>query len=105
VVHDQNWADAFNLLDPDEPGLADLAHGVHDELAGEPRPVPDIGFELNDDGWQAEMAWPHCRAGVVRVGDGSATERAAIADEGWDIRNAQDWTAEELADRIRKGNA
>jgi hypothetical protein len=100
AFQDPAWAEVLALLDPDEPGLAELARA----LAGQGVRVPSVGLELNTDGWQAEMAWPSARAGVIRAGDGSTAERDAAAAQGWKLRDASDWTAAELVDRIGEGD-
>ena len=83
------------------PEVLPLAHRLAD--LGVPAPADDqIGLELNDQGWQAEMAWFAPRAAVIADGDeeGIAVFRA----EGWDARVASDWPPEELAARILGGS-
>ncbi|PJJ04986.1 hypothetical protein BX264_5419 [Streptomyces sp. 2333.5] len=46
------WDRVIALLDPEEPGLAALAHA----LASAAVPVPRDGYELDGHGWQAELA-------------------------------------------------
>lgn len=58
---DPAWERVLEYLDPDEPGLAVLARSLADAGA----PVPADGFELDDRGWMAELAWPDRRIGVV----------------------------------------
>ena len=62
-----------------------------------------IGYELNDQGWQAEIAWVVPRVAVVADGDEECV--AAFAAAGWDARVAGDWPPEELAARIMGGDS
>jgi hypothetical protein len=83
------------------PEVVPLAH----QLAGLGVPAPadeEIGHELNDQGWQAEMAWLAPRAAVIADGDEQCI--AAFRAEGWDARMAADWPPEELAARIMGGS-
>lgn len=94
----------LEYLDPDEPGLQLLAVA----LASMAAPVPVAGFELDDRGWMAELAWPDRRIAVVLaprpVGsdpDYEAQDRdAAFATAEWDVRPASEWTAGDLAERL-----
>ncbi|HEU5026824.1 MAG TPA: DEAD/DEAH box helicase [Spirillospora sp.] len=99
---DPAWAEALDLLDPDEPRLADLArcliaHGV---------PAPEVGYELGEQAWQAELAWPDAKVAVVLAGnDDEATGRyQAYAKAGWETRSAAWWDCDELAERIKAEN-
>lgn len=60
---DPRWDRVIELLDPEEPELTALAH----TLASAAVPVPQDGYELDGQGWQAELAWPDVRIGVVRA--------------------------------------
>ncbi|WP_329414613.1 DEAD/DEAH box helicase [Nocardia vinacea] len=93
-----DWQQPLDLLDPDEPGLAELAH----ELAALGVPAPEVGYELGDNAWQAELAWPAAKVAVVLVAnDDEAHKRdAAYTEVGWESRPAPAWTAAELAERI-----
>src|SRR5262249_14584753 len=114
AADDPAWREALHLLDPDEPGLADLAHALADRCVA----APDVGSELGEAGWQAELAWPSARVGVVLApplgtGHGDtvttpadraglidpefADRDAAYAAAGWDVRTAAGWNADELA--------
>ncbi|MGH3205555.1 MAG: Zn-binding domain-containing protein, partial [Streptosporangiaceae bacterium] len=74
-----------------------FAHRLAD--LGVPAPTDkQIGFELNDQGWQAEMAWDEPHAAVIADGDEESI--AAFTAAGWDARVAADWLPEELAARI-----
>ncbi|WP_054812006.1 DEAD/DEAH box helicase [Nocardia arizonensis] len=91
------WREQLDLIDPDEPGLAELAH----ELAARGVPVPTVGYELGDQAWQAELAWPAGEVGVVLSSDPEADAcAAAFKEAGWEVRTAADWTAAELAERM-----
>ncbi|PWI08095.1 RNA helicase [Streptomyces sp. NWU339] len=99
------WESVLELLDPDEPGLQLLAVALTSMGA----PVPVDGYELDDHGWMAELAWPARKVGVVRTPapvdrepDHEAADRdAAFAAAGWEVRPASDWTAAELAERLK----
>jgi hypothetical protein len=73
-----------------------------------PVPVPgQVGYELGDDAWQAELAWPQARVAVLAGGPGSGVAAAEVAAcaaayraAGWDARPARDWPPDELAVRI-----
>jgi hypothetical protein len=83
------------------PEVAPLVHRLAD--LGVPAPMDEeVGFELNDQGWQAEMAWLAPRAAVIADGDEECV--AAFRAEGWDARVAGDWPPEELAARIMGGS-
>ncbi len=92
--------DASWPLDILAPEAGALAH----QLAGLGVPAPtesQIGYELNDQGWQAEIAWEETRAAIIA--DGAEECVAAFAVAGWDARVAGDWPPEELAARIMGG--
>ena len=105
-VRDPAWDKVIELLDPDEHGLPELAEA----LAARGVPVPRDGYELDaNTGWQAELAWPDARVGVVRTPrppegedfDPEAADRDRdFAAAGWEVRTAADWTADALAGRI-----
>lgn len=67
-------------------------------------PTPVVGYELGDEAWPAEVAWPGPRIAVLWADppDDPETIRrdSAYSAEGWDARTADRWTAEELAERI-----
>ncbi|MFJ8939792.1 helicase-related protein [Streptomyces sp. NPDC102365] len=104
---DSAWDAVLEYVDPDEAGLAELAQ----ELADLGVPAPEDGFELDEHGWQAELAWPHARLGVVLAPQGTAGEPdmeaqdrdRAFAAAHWDVRPAGGWTASEIAGRIGVG--
>ena len=83
------------------PEVGPLAHRLAG--LGVPAPAEDqIGYELNDQGWQAEVAWADPRVAIVADGDKECV--AAFAAAGWDARVAADWPPEELAARIMGGS-
>ncbi|MFJ8190240.1 DEAD/DEAH box helicase [Streptomyces sp. NPDC096094] len=98
------WDQVLELLDPDDTELQLLAVA----LATMAAPVPVAGFELDDRGWMAELAWPDRKVAVVLAPrptggepDYEAADRdAAFAAAGWEARPASDWTARELAGRL-----
>ncbi|MBV7695004.1 DEAD/DEAH box helicase [Streptomyces sp. TRM70350] len=104
VTQGGGWGTVLEYLDPDEPGLQLLAVS----LATRGVPAPVDGFELDEHGWMAELAWPDRKVGVVLSPrpaepepDYEAQDRdRAFAAAGWDVRRASDWTAEELAGRL-----
>ena len=84
------------------PEVGPLAHRLAE--LGVPAPGEDqVGYELNDQGWQAEVAWVVPRVAVVADGDEECV--AAFAAAGWDARVAGDWPPEELAARIMGGDS
>ncbi|MEO3782847.1 DEAD/DEAH box helicase [Actinocorallia sp. B10E7] len=98
---DPGWADVLDLLDPDEPFLADFARRL--AAMGVPAPAPEeVGYELGEQAWQAEIAWPAAKVAIVLSGDGDEEKKrnAAYQAAGWSVREVQGWSAEELADRI-----
>ncbi|WP_165967035.1 hypothetical protein, partial [Actinomadura sp. 7K507] len=99
---DPGWAEALDLLDPDEPRLADLARC----LMAHGAPAPEVGYELGEQAWQAELAWPDARVAVVLAGnDDEATGRYhAYVQAGWETRAAAWWDCDELAERIKAAN-
>ncbi|WP_260868351.1 hypothetical protein [Streptomyces sp. SLBN-134] len=101
---DPGWDRVIELLDPEEPGLAALAHA----LAAAAVPVPRDGYELDGHGWQADLAWPDALIGVVRAPrpagdepDYEAEDQArAFMAAGWTVRTAADWDSAELIARL-----
>ena len=79
--------------------VAPLAHALRDH--GVPPPAQDcVGFEVDDQGWQAELGWDPPKVAVLADGPETAECAAAFAAAGWDARRAADWPVEELARRI-----
>ncbi|WP_405767385.1 DEAD/DEAH box helicase [Streptomyces sp. NBC_01538] len=101
---DGAWDAVLEYVDPDEAGLAELAHALADLGV----PAPEDGFELDEHGWQAELAWPDARLGVVLAPQGTPEEPdhetqdrdRAFAAAQWDVRPAGEWRAEEIAGRL-----
>ncbi|MDH6625674.1 Zn-finger nucleic acid-binding protein [Streptomyces sp. LBL] len=101
---DPRWNRVIELLDPDEPGLAELAHA----LATTAVPAPRDGFELDSHGWQAELAWPDARIAVVRAPrtdgdepDYEAQDRdKAFSAAGWTVRTATQWDPAAMTARL-----
>jgi hypothetical protein len=97
------WDGQVEVIDREVAVLAEaLAY------LGVPAPAPDqVGHELGDEAWQAEIAWPQARVAVLAGGPGSGVTTAEVADcaaayraAGWDARPARDWPPDELAVRI-----
>ncbi|MBL7502026.1 DEAD/DEAH box helicase [Frankia sp. CNm7] len=107
ALADPVWREVLALVDPDEPGIADLVQALAADAAGAV-PVPEVGFELGAGAWQAELAWPDTRVGVVLASVDRSDQEAADRDDayraaGWDVRPATGWTAADLAARIGRG--
>jgi hypothetical protein len=104
-ARDAAWDRVVEYLDPDEPGLLTLAEA----LAARGLPAPEDGYELDENGWLAELAWPGARIGVVlaprppegQEEDPEAADRdRAFAAAGWEVRPAAAWTVEEIMARL-----
>jgi hypothetical protein len=97
---DDAWRSVLRYANRDEPGLSDLL----DDLAGRGLPAPIVGFELGDEAWPAELAWPDRRIAILPSGEPDDPETAgrdeAYAAAGWDARTAGAWTSDELTERI-----
>ncbi|MFJ9843661.1 DEAD/DEAH box helicase [Kitasatospora sp. NPDC101155] len=101
---DAEWIRVLEYLDSDEAGLAELAH----LLAEAGVPAPKDGYELDSNGWQAELAWPERRIGVVLAPRGPGGEQDYEAQDrdkafraaGWDVRPAVGWDAQALAELL-----
>lgn len=71
-------------------------------------PVPADGYELDDRGWMAELAWPTAKIGIVTAPrptydepDYEAEDRdKAFAAAGWQVRPAPAWSATELSELL-----
>jgi hypothetical protein len=102
ISADAMWANAHYLA----ADVVGLAH----ELAALGVPEPDadtqIGYELGEQGWQAELAWPDRLVAVIaeEPADEVANCVGAYAAAGWDARLARDWPPAELAGRIADVN-
>ncbi|MFC6017535.1 DEAD/DEAH box helicase [Plantactinospora solaniradicis] len=97
---DSPWQDVLHYFNRDESALEALVQ----TLIRRGMPVPVVGYELGDQGWPAELAWPEQRVAVVLSGspdDPEITDRnGAYAAAGWRVRTAREWSAEELTDRL-----
>ncbi|MEV4380809.1 DEAD/DEAH box helicase [Streptosporangium sp. NPDC049644] len=103
---DPRWEKIYDVLDPGESGLAAFAR----ELARLEIPAPasnEVGFELGEQAWQAELAWPSAKVAIVLAGDDDEAHRrnAAYAAAGWDVRDVKGWDPEELAGRVLGGQS
>jgi hypothetical protein len=83
-----------------------LLHALADREV--PAPQPDqIGYELGNQAWQAELAWPDLPLpppAVIAPGPEAAECIGAYVAAGWDARLPGDWPPDELAARILGGS-
>ncbi|MDZ5447076.1 DEAD/DEAH box helicase [Micromonospora sp. 4G57] len=85
------WADAIDLSSPQvESLLMALAHAQ--------TPPPEIGYELGDEAWPVELAWPSVRIAVVIDEDGDRDN--AYRHAGWHIHRADGDAAIAFTDLI-----
>ncbi|MGC4808214.1 DEAD/DEAH box helicase [Micromonospora sp. DT233] len=95
------WREILPYVDREDSALELLVQ----QLARQDVPMPVVGYELGDQGWQAELAWPEQRIAIVLAGppDDPETEDRdqAYVDAGWQARTARQWSVEELAAQIR----
>jgi hypothetical protein len=97
---DLRWTGAYDLLAPE---VEVLGHALAER--GVPVPQPDqIGYELGQEAWQAELAWPTLRIAVVAPGPEADDCIAAYVAAGWDARLPDDWPPDELCPRIAGGD-
>jgi hypothetical protein len=100
VDADPAWHTVLRLFDREESGLETLVQ----ELLRRQMPAPVVGYELGDDGWPAELAWPDHRIAVLLAGPANDPEIAdrdrAYAAAGWHARTAREWSADELAEQL-----
>ncbi|MEU0559369.1 DEAD/DEAH box helicase [Dactylosporangium sp. NPDC006015] len=100
VQTDSPWQEVLRYLDPEESALEALVQS----LARRGVPLPVVGYELGNQGWPAEVAWPNQRIAIVLSGSHDDPETAdrdrAYATAGWRARTAQEWSVEELAAQI-----
>ncbi len=101
---DPGWEEALRLADPDEPEL----DGLMRALIKRNLPVPVVGYELGEQGWQAEFAWPDRRLAIVLSGPDGDPETEdrdrAYGVAGWHARTARDWSADDIAELIDSTN-
>jgi hypothetical protein len=82
-----------------------LLHALAD--CGVPAPQPDqIGYELGDQAWQAELAWPDLPLPSAVIAPGPEADEciAAYAAADWDARLPSDWPPDELGQQTAGGN-
>jgi len=102
ISADTVWANAHYLA----ADVVGLAH----ELAALGIPEPDadtqIGYELGEQGWQAELAWPDRLVAVIAEEPAGEVDNCigAYTAAGWDARLARDWPPAELGRRIADDN-
>ncbi|MBQ1059825.1 DEAD/DEAH box helicase [Micromonospora sp. C41] len=100
VEDESPWQDVLRYMDREESTLELLVQ----QLARQNLPVPVVGYELGDQAWPAELAWPERRIAVVLTGapDDPETEDRdrAYTEAGWHARTAREWSAEELAAQL-----
>ncbi|WP_346535595.1 DEAD/DEAH box helicase [Micromonospora sp. DPT] len=89
----QPWLDAIDLASL-------VVKRLLTALAEAGMPLPQIGYELGDDAWPAELAWPDKRVCVVI--DDDADRDAAYANAGWHIHSAGHVAHSEAAELIKK---
>ncbi|MER6590364.1 DEAD/DEAH box helicase [Micromonospora purpureochromogenes] len=101
VSTDSPWHEVLRYMDRDESTLELLVQ----HLARQGVPAPVVGYELGDQGWPAELAWPERRIAIVLSGSQDDPEVAdrdrAYAEAGWHARTAREWSADELAAQIQ----
>ncbi|WP_250032189.1 protein kinase domain-containing protein [Paractinoplanes maris] len=97
---DPAWREVLTYADREEPALNQLVIS----LAGRGVPVPVVGYELGDEAWPAELAWPDRKTAVLLSGSGreAVARDAAFLAAGWDARTTDRWTAEEIAKRFAR---
>ncbi|BCL12371.1 DEAD/DEAH box helicase [Micromonospora sagamiensis] len=100
VDDESPWQEVLRYLDRDESTLTSLVQ----HLARQNLPAPIVGYELGDDAWPAELAWPEQRLAVVLTGppgDPETEDRdRAYAEAGWHARTAREWSVDELAAQL-----
>ncbi|MEH0972814.1 DEAD/DEAH box helicase [Micromonospora sp. CPCC 205546] len=100
VDDESPWREVVQYMDRDETTLELLVR----QLAQQNLPAPIVGYELGDQAWPAELAWPDRRIAVVLTGppgDPEAADRdRAYAEAGWHARTAREWSVEELVAQL-----
>ncbi|ROO52705.1 uncharacterized protein DUF1998 [Micromonospora sp. Llam0] len=87
------WADAIDLSSP-------LVEHLLTALAHARAPLPQIGYELGDEAWMVELAWPDARIGVAV--DDNVERDDAYAHAGWRIHHAGPDAEPEITELIRE---
>ncbi|MET8909532.1 DEAD/DEAH box helicase [Micromonospora sp. NPDC004551] len=100
VDNESPWHEVLQYMDRDETTLELLVQ----QLARQNLPAPVVGYELGDQAWPAELAWPDRRIAIVLTGrpDDPETEDRdrAYAEAGWHARTAREWSIDELAAQL-----
>ncbi|MFD0782694.1 RNA helicase, partial [Micromonospora azadirachtae] len=100
VDDESPWREVLRYLDRDETTLEHLVQ----QLARHDLPAPVVGYELGDQAWPAELAWPDRQIAIVLTGspDDPETEDRdrAYAEAGWHARTAREWSVEELTAQL-----
>ncbi|MGN9811409.1 DEAD/DEAH box helicase [Micromonospora sp. BQ11] len=88
------WAEAIDLSSPQVRWLLKALAHAH-------APLPQVGYELGDEAWSVELAWPSARFAVV-IDDSIDRDDAYLA-AGWHLQRAdKDNAIPEVTDLIRK---
>lgn len=85
-------SDPTKRLERDLKLVDDTVRPIMRRLIERGAPSPEIGYEL-PDGTVVELAWPDVRIGV--------TVAPHAAPDGWDLRQVEDWSVDELLGSIR----
>jgi hypothetical protein len=100
VAADSGWQTVLRYYDREESALETLVRDLIDRQL----PAPTVGYELGEQMWPAELAWPDRRIAIVVSGlrdDPEIADRDhAYAAAGWHARTAREWTADELSELI-----
>lgn len=100
AVADSGWQKVLRYYDREESGLETLVRDLIDRHL----PAPVVGYELGEQMWPAELAWPDRRLAIVVSGlhdDPEIGDRDhAYAAAGWRAKTAREWTADELSELI-----
>lgn len=97
---DPGWQDVLRYADLSDPAMSRLVA----ELSGRGVTAPVIGYELGDEGWLTELAWPIRTTAITVKGTLDHYELIerdeAYRVAGWDARPAGGWTADEIIGRV-----
>ncbi|MEO3748400.1 DEAD/DEAH box helicase [Plantactinospora sp. B5E13] len=101
---DLPWQEVLRYINREESALETLVQS----LVRRGLPAPVVGYELGDQGWPAELAWPERRIAVVLSGAPDDPEIAdrddAYVNAGWSVRTAREWSADELVRRFAQSS-